>query len=347
MSLSSLSSLSDDETTSRSSRKNEEKLNGFEKYDDNQFLSRFRVSKDTVLYLESLFGKEIAPLTKRNRALKPRDQILIALRFYATGSYQKVIGDIFHVEQVTVHRVVHKVTAAIAKLSCNFIKMPDSQERIEVANDFYSIAGFPRILGAIDCTHIKINSPGGYQAETFRNRKGFFSLNVQIVCDAKLCIRNVVARWPGSVHDSTIYNDSPLCAQFERGDYANFVLLGDSGYPCRHYLLTPLLNPNTIAEEAYNRAQVASRNPIERLFGVLKCRFPSLHNGLGVNVKNIPPIIVACAVLHNIALSRQGNIIVEEDTLNSVEEIQTDETIHEGNQNFVVRSSIINTHFTY
>nr|XP_026488745.1 putative nuclease HARBI1 [Vanessa tameamea] len=188
MSLSSLSSLSDDETTSRSSRKNEEKLNGFEKYDDNQFLSRFRVSKDTVLYLESLFGKEIAPLTKRNRALQPRDQILIALRFYATGSYQKVIGDIFHVEQVTVHRVVHKVTAAIAKLSCNFIKMPDSQERIEVANDFYSIAGFPRILGAIDCTHIKINSPGGYQAETFRNRKGFFSLNVQIVCDAKLCI---------------------------------------------------------------------------------------------------------------------------------------------------------------
>lgn len=180
----------------------------------------------------------------------------------------------------------------------------------------------------------------------YRNRKGYFSLNVQMVCDAKLRIRSIIARWPGSVHDSTIFNDSPLCAQLERGDFGNMVILGDSGYPCRPYLLTPLLNTQTPAEEAYNKSQISTRNPIERLFGVLKRRFPCLHNGMGLKIKNIPPVIVACAVLHNIALSRD-DALIEEDTLPLVEDEPLAPSIGvTSNQNFVVRTILINTHFS-
>ncbi|CAK1597293.1 unnamed protein product [Parnassius mnemosyne] len=157
MSVSSLSSLSDNETPLRS-RRNDIKLNVFEKYDDKEFRARFRVSKETVLYLDSIFGSTIKPVTKRNISLQPVDQILITLRYYATGSYQRVIGDIFHIEQPTVHRVTEK----IAYMRSLFINMPTAEERLEVANDFYAIAGFPRVMGAIDCTHIKINSPGTY-----------------------------------------------------------------------------------------------------------------------------------------------------------------------------------------
>lgn len=46
--------------------------------------------------------------------------------------------------------------------------------------------------------------------EEFRNRKGYFSINVQAVCNAKLQFMNVVARWPGSAHDATIFNSSDL-----------------------------------------------------------------------------------------------------------------------------------------
>lgn len=187
---------------------------------------------------------------------------------------------------------------------------------------------------------------GGQQAETFRNRKGYFSLNVQMVCDAGLRIQNIIARWPGSVHDSTIFNDSPLCAQLEHGDFENMVLLGDSGYPCRSYLLTPVLNPRTAAEEAYNRAQIRTRNPIERLFGVLKRRFPCLQIGLGLNVKNIPPVIVACAVLHNIALSRHDEILEEETGEDIAEPTDSVTVSQEGNQNFLTRTVLINTHFS-
>lgn len=158
MSVSSLSSLSDHERPV--SRRNPVKLNAFDEYSDEEFRVRFRVSKDTVLNLDSVFGSSIKPLTNRNRALQPVDQILITLRYYATGSYQRVIGDIFHVEQPTVHRIVHKVTRKIAAMKSLYINMPNADEFLDVANEFYSIAGFPRVVGAIDCTHVKINSPG-------------------------------------------------------------------------------------------------------------------------------------------------------------------------------------------
>ncbi|RZB40329.1 DDE Tnp 4 and/or Plant tran domain containing protein, partial [Asbolus verrucosus] len=103
---------------------------------------------------------------------------------------------------------------------------------------------------------------------------------------------NIIARWPGSVHDSTIFNDSPLRVDLENGQYQNGYLLGDNGYPCKKYLLTPFLNPNGPAEEAYNVADIATRNPIERFFGLLKRRFPCLYTELKTKLENSVVIII-------------------------------------------------------
>lgn len=64
----------------------------------------------------------------------------------------------------------------------------------------------------------------------FEIEKVFFSLNVQAVCNANLEITDIVARWPGSVHDSTIFHNN-LRVNFENYMYRNALLLGDSGYP--------------------------------------------------------------------------------------------------------------------
>jgi hypothetical protein len=56
------------------------------------------------------------------------------------------------------------------------------------------------------------------------------------------------------------------------------VLLGDSGYPCRPFLLTPYLNPSSASEERYNEAHTGTRNLIERVFGVWKRKFHVLHS---------------------------------------------------------------------
>lgn len=63
----------------------------FQTLDEYNFKIRFRFSKDTVMELLHIFGDQIEPLTFRNKSISSRDQLLIALRFYATGTFQQVI----------------------------------------------------------------------------------------------------------------------------------------------------------------------------------------------------------------------------------------------------------------
>ncbi|XP_015609142.1 putative nuclease HARBI1 isoform X4 [Cephus cinctus] len=92
-------------------------------------------------------------------------------------------------------------------------------------------------------------SENGEETELFRNRKCYFSINVQVVSNANMEITDIVARWQEFVHDSTIFNNSRFCATFEQGHCGDAILLGDNGYPLKPYLLTPLLNPQDAAEQ--------------------------------------------------------------------------------------------------
>ncbi|KAK5647950.1 hypothetical protein RI129_002842 [Pyrocoelia pectoralis] len=157
-------------------------------------------------------------------------------------------------------------------------------------------------IGALDCTHIKIQSPGGADAERFRNRKGFFSYNVQVVCDHDSIIRNIVCRWHGSAHDSSIFNNPSLKVQLENGQFGeNSLVVGDSGYAVRNYLITPLRDPRTPAEHLFTESQIRTRNPVERCFGAWKRRFLCLALGIRLHASKVQAITVAAAVLHNIA----------------------------------------------
>jgi len=115
---------------------------------------------------------------------------------------------------------------------------------------------------------VKIISPGGLDAEMYRNRKGYFSINVQTICDADLRIQNIVYTFPVSTHDSTIFNHSNIRGRFERGDMRNSIIVGDSGYALKSYLMTPFLNPNGEGQNIYNKAQIRTRNAVERNYGV-------------------------------------------------------------------------------
>ncbi|KAM7297958.1 putative nuclease HARBI1 [Ixodes scapularis] len=275
----------------------------FYRYDDVDFITRFRLSKDATIRLLSRIEHAIAFDGLRNCPLSPINQLLVALRFYATGTFQVVLGDLWGVHKSTVCRVVKRVTHAIAALARDFISFPTTEaERRTVSEGFYSMQGFPGVVGAIDCTHVPIQSPGGDHAELYRNRAGYFSINVQTVSDHQLCIRNIVVRWPGSVHDSTIFGNSALKALFESGQMNESILLGDGGYACSRYLFTPVAAPKTPAERAYNRAHIPTRSTVERQYGVWKRRFPALEFGLRIKLETALSSIVAMAVVHNLAL---------------------------------------------
>ncbi|KAJ1106079.1 hypothetical protein NDU88_003482 [Pleurodeles waltl] len=85
------------------------------------------------------------------------------------------------------------------------------------------------------------------------------------------------------------------------------VAICDSAYALRPWIMTPFLTPRTESERQYNSAHKRTRNLIERTFGLLKARFRCLHRSGGA-LQYTPitafKIVVACAILHNIATRR-------------------------------------------
>ena len=59
-------------------------------------------------------------------------------------------------------------------------------------------------------------------------------------------------------------------------------MLGDSGYACRPYLLTPFRQPRLQMEQRFNRSHISTRATIERTFGIWKQRFRRLHTGVRI-----------------------------------------------------------------
>lgn len=112
---------------------------------------------------------------------------------------------------------------------------------------------------------------------------------------------NVVARWPGSCHDLTIFRKSKVYTTLMSGKWSNGLVVADSGYANSQYVVTPFINPGNHIEELYNESIIRTRNPVERSYGVLKRRFPVLSFGLRLNLPTTQAVIVACCVLHNIA----------------------------------------------
>ncbi|KAL1005452.1 hypothetical protein UPYG_G00059310 [Umbra pygmaea] len=114
----------------------------------------------------------------------------------------------------------------------------------------------------------------------------------------------MVARWPGSTHDARILRESKLQREFEEGRCGG-ILLGDSGYPLKRWIMTPVLSPKTDQQRKYNNAHAEARCLIERCIGVLKRRFHCLHGEIRMKPERACTIIAATVVLHNICVEKR------------------------------------------
>ncbi|XP_066581986.1 putative nuclease HARBI1 [Prorops nasuta] len=217
------------------------------------------------------------------------------------------------------------------------------QDVITTFSDQKSVTRRPKALIKNDMIR------SGDEAEVFRNRKGLFTLNVQAICDAEMKFLDLVVRWPGSTHDSTIFNASRIHAKFINNEIKDCFLVGDSGYACTNFMMTPLLRTNNRSEELYNESQIRTRNVIERTFGVWKRRFPILVTGMRLKLSTIQGVIVATGILHNIALKMNDPEPLINDEIQLLLDEENDNTyniVHTHTEQSNVRRTLIATYFS-
>lgn len=318
-----------------------DRKNPLEFFSDHDFFEHFRMRKSSFTSLYDLIATDIEGFQLKSYSVQPIQTLALGIAYMSSGSFFWLVADIIGVHKTTAMRAFNRVVAALNKQRSEFIKFPASAELVLVKENFYRIASFPGVVSAIDCTHVRIIKPCTENYEIYRNRKNYFSVNVQAACDASLRITNIVARWPGSTHDSRIFENSRLCTQFENREHDG-ILLGDGGYACKTYLLTPVRTARDQKERHFNVAHAKTRNVIERCFGVLKQRFQCLLKGMLLTPTKVCKTVVACAVLHNFLICRHDVLEIEVTNEENLTEFLLPENHAAGMQ---FRAEFIDRHF--
>ncbi|XP_025160788.1 putative nuclease HARBI1 isoform X2 [Harpegnathos saltator] len=212
-----------------------------------EFIDYFRLTPELVINIATALRVDLQ--NKRLTGLVPEIKVLIAIQFYAQGSYQRSVGNQFQwiVSQSTTSRCLHAVTEAIyRRLLRRWVNFPMNEEDRQQARAKFSAATYPfeDAIAAIDCTFIHIIAPHENE-EAFINHHGRHSLNVQAIVDPDMKLLNINPRYPDARNDSYIWSTSPIRRAMEfhynRGERKTW-LIGDAGYPLEPWLMTPLVD---------------------------------------------------------------------------------------------------------
>ncbi|XP_034533111.1 putative nuclease HARBI1 [Notolabrus celidotus] len=199
----------------------------------------FRLSKESLAVLLDLLQQE------RRHGWGATIETLVFLFWLASGASYRVVSRVFGIPRSTVHRIVHRVTAEVVAVRHKVICLPKTAEDLAaVTHGFAGLArqaAFGKAAGAIDGCHVRIKPPSGPDGHCYKNRKLFYSIILQAVCDHQGCFIDTYVGWPGSVHDSRVLRHSPL---YRRAIYPppGHFILADGGYPCLQRPL-PLITP--------------------------------------------------------------------------------------------------------
>lgn len=218
-----------------------------------RFVSYFRLNKEAFKYVLPTISPKLKDATKKS-AISKDVKLTATLRILAEGCYQKGAGNDINVNlcQSSVSDAFHEcIDAMYSELCPRWISFVTEEEKYEIKKHFFRKTGFPGVIGCIDGTHVAIIPPSVEQRFKYLNRKGFYSLNVMVVCiknifllvvkfilifinfmkkvcDHKLRIRYIQSHSPGSCHDSLIWNVSDLKhhlkEQYQNGERNTWLL---------------------------------------------------------------------------------------------------------------------------
>ena len=93
-------------------------------YNDDEIKFRYRLTRELIIDLHTIISDDLEPNSYRNNAVPPMLQIFCTLRYYATGCFQREIGDTSGFDRSSASRFINRVTDAICRRKHRFIYFP-------------------------------------------------------------------------------------------------------------------------------------------------------------------------------------------------------------------------------
>ena len=252
--------------------------------------------------------------TEMRKAIPVEQRVALTLWYLATNTDYRTIGHLFGVSKATVCVVTKEVCAAIVKvLLPRYIRVPAGDELKKIVEGFKDGLGFPQCAGVVDGTHIPIVSPEECPADYY-NRKGFHSIVMQGMVDNVGRFMEVYIGWPGRVHDARVFVNSSLYKRGQDGtlfpDWKETIcgedipllVLGDPAYPLLSWLMKAFPDNGSLScqQKTFNYSLSRARVVVEHAYGRLKGRWRCLLKRNDVLIRDVPKLVAACCVLHNV-----------------------------------------------
>ncbi|XP_002162517.3 uncharacterized protein LOC100197499 [Hydra vulgaris] len=281
---------------------------------DKEFFYRYlRMSPDRLEHLLSLIGSSLTKKYCPSRdSICPSQRLIITIRYLATGESQQTQSFYFRVGRATVCHIIEETCCAIWKvLKKVFLRAPnDVKEWQNIIKEFDQNWNFPQCIGAIGGKHVRIEAPAK-SGSSFYNYKGFYSMVLLAICDAKYCFTMVDIAAYGRDNDAVILNASTFGRAFNKG-YFNLpktsefdpkvppVLVGDDIFALKPWLMKPYPGKNlTVQQRVFNYRLSRARRTIENSFGILAARWRIYRSPIKAKPLKVEHIIKATVCLHN------------------------------------------------
>ncbi|XP_031255699.1 protein ALP1-like [Pistacia vera] len=282
-------------------------------FPDEQFKRDFRMSKATFnIICEELKSTVMKKNTMLRDAIPVRQRVAVCIWRLASGEPLRVVSKRFGLGISTCHKLVLEVCSAIKTvLMQKYLQWPDEQRMKQIKEEFESFSGIPKVGGSMYTTHVPIIAPKASVAAYFnkrhteRNQKTSYSITVQGVVDPRGVFTDVCIGYPGSMPDDQVLERSALSQRANRGLLRDVWVVGNSGYPLMDWVLVPYTQKNlTWTQHKFNEKIGEIQRVSKEAFARMKGRWACLQKRTEVKLQDLPVVLGACCVLHNICEMR-------------------------------------------
>ncbi|XP_009622723.3 protein ALP1-like [Nicotiana tomentosiformis] len=278
-------------------------------FPDEEFKKAFRMGKDTF---EMICNELSSVVAKENTMLRDavpvKQRVAVCIWRLATGEPLRLVSKRFGLGISTCHKLVLEVCTAIRTvLMPKYLQWPDEEKMRNVKDEYEAMSGIPNVVGSMYTTHIPIIAPkisvAAYfnKRHTERNQKTSYSITVQGVVDPRGVFTDVCIGWPGSMPDDQVLEKSALFQRANTGLLNGVWIVGSSGYPLMDWVLVPYTQQHlTWTQHAFNEKIGEVQRVAKESFVRLKRRWSCLQKRTEVKLQDLPVVLGACCVLHNI-----------------------------------------------
>jgi DDE superfamily endonuclease len=289
---------------------------------DDKFKEYYRMTIKEFEELFTLVESSISGPSVKNdtRKICKKERLSVTLRYLTSGQSMRSISLEFLISRSTLSLIIPNVCEAIWASLKPFVFEPLTSEKFkQVAQGFADAGRIPHCIGAIDGKHVKIQAFNG-SGSTMFNYKKTFSVVLLAICDSEYKFLYVDVGAHGSESDGGIWRRSRMGIKFYDGtlDFpppqplpgssviAPFCFVGDDAFGAHQNLLTPYGgNQLSFKQINFNHHQSATRNIIERCFGVLTKRFRIFNTTIAASEETVKKTIKACVAIHNFLMMKR------------------------------------------